>query len=951
MTRRYLSREGQPKNGVASVSTRPSSSRGRVEKAAGALSARLMPPAMQLLYTLLYSIVPAVAAQSSSDEWSGPSVRPIHHQTEPGGGGFLALEIGQQQQLPHTTTLSPPFWLTLTLSLPNTAAGEPDDTSMFDEQIRRAAAAGLRLVCICLTPDNYPQGTRPGASPWFSDTSPLDNRTRRLLDRVLVLHPTALFIIRFYAQQPDMLMDTVLLNLTDDGRVDLYNVTDPRFRGPGMMNSLTLEWERSAAAKLRLMLRYLDRVYPRRIAGVFPTFLHTAEWFMPGFGYDFAPGELLVSDYSEGMRQRYCADVDTRPNCSLPLPSWRNRAVFGDGFAAREVVALNLFYSGVVASAIEALVEAAKQACDGKCMTLAYYGYHFELAGSRLPGSGHLALTRLLSSPHLDAVVSPYTYQAFVRNNSRGAPMTAHGPWDSAAAHGKFWVIEDDSRTVLDPLPGNIKYSYTNADTAQLLRRNMLTALMHSSALYFYDLNHAGYFGNPQYPDATSAIWDSVATVVNVFKRLVQSNQSHALANSHQVVRRLHPQIAVFSDESSAATRTFARLEDLPTTSSPSYGAFDTLLLGSSTAVLGSTGAAVRGFQMTDLLVDRIPPIDWSQFKLCVFLNAFVLTPAVQSAIMSKLQGTHSNCTVVFQYAAGLFNDTSAEANTSRVSDIVQMPLARGPGGIDLEITIASGLQPPLDAMAGLRYGHRGCCGQWQSSVNPWFHLDKSKTTADTVEVLGTLEHAPNAELNAGLLRSRNKATGHITIFSAAPGLPVRLWRGLAQASGVHLFTEQLPIGCVASNAELWIQPLADSVEVTTGGMLLYHAASACLQTADGLMARHVALPFAARVLNESNMTVCEDCTSFVTPPMAAGEVRLYSVQEATNGNRKPAAPPSTQIWEPSFPPMAPPFAPDWRLNASTIILTGNISGWTDTASAAKYGIIGFGTHIHTAVH
>ena len=39
---------------------------------------------------------------------------------------------------------------------------------------------------------------------------------------------------------------------------------------------------------------------------------------------------------------------------------------------------------------------------------------------------------------------------------------------------------------------------------------------------------------------------------------------------------------------------------------------------------------------------------------------------------------------------------------------------------------------------------------------------------------------------------------------------------------------------------------------------------------------------------------------------------------------------------------MAPPFPPEWRLNASTIILTGNISGWTDTAAAAKYGIVGF---------
>ena len=48
------------------------------------------------------------------------------------------------------------------------------------------------------------------------------------------------------------------------------------------MTSLTEEWERSAASRLAVMLRYLDRQYPRRIGGVCPLYLHTSEWFMPG---------------------------------------------------------------------------------------------------------------------------------------------------------------------------------------------------------------------------------------------------------------------------------------------------------------------------------------------------------------------------------------------------------------------------------------------------------------------------------------------------------------------------------------------------------------------------------------------------------------------------------------------------------------------------------------------
>ena len=44
----------------------------------------------------------------------------------------------------------------------------------------------------------------------------------------------------------------------------------------------------------------------------------------------------------------------------------------------------------------------------------------------------------------------------------------------------------------------------------------------------------------------------------------------------------------------------------------------------------------------------------------------------------------------------------------------------------------------------------------------------------------------------------------------------------------------------------------------------------------------------------------------------------------------------------PAYPPLAPPFPQTWQLNRSTIIHTSNKSGWTDTASAARYGIISF---------
>ena len=83
-------------------------------------------------------------------------------------------------------------------------------------QIAKAADAGVRVVCVCLTADDKRPGS-PWFDPWLSADSPLDNRTRGMLDRVVSLHPQVLFVIRFYAEQPPGYTgdNVLMLNLTD----------------------------------------------------------------------------------------------------------------------------------------------------------------------------------------------------------------------------------------------------------------------------------------------------------------------------------------------------------------------------------------------------------------------------------------------------------------------------------------------------------------------------------------------------------------------------------------------------------------------------------------------------------------------------------------------------------------------------------------------------------------
>lgn len=134
-------------------------------------------------------------------------------------------------------------------------------------QIDMAVRSGLRMICICLTSDVHASG-QPGFDPWLGPESPLDSRTQTMFDRVIELHPQALFVIRFYAQQPEF-ESIVMLNLNNSEPTILNNQSN--LMGDDM-NSITEDWVASAAAKLTTMLTYLDQQFPGRIAAVFPCF-------------------------------------------------------------------------------------------------------------------------------------------------------------------------------------------------------------------------------------------------------------------------------------------------------------------------------------------------------------------------------------------------------------------------------------------------------------------------------------------------------------------------------------------------------------------------------------------------------------------------------------------------------------------------------------------------------
>ncbi len=99
------------------------------------------------------------------------------------------------------------------------------------------------------------------------------------------------------------------------------------------------------------------------------------------------------------------------------------------------------FHSTVLTDAICRFCAVVKEAGEGRLLTGVFYGYHLWVTDSR---KGHTALSRLLECESLDYIASPNLYCR--QPGLDWSPMAATG---SVRLHGKLWMAENDTRTVL----------------------------------------------------------------------------------------------------------------------------------------------------------------------------------------------------------------------------------------------------------------------------------------------------------------------------------------------------------------------------------------------------------------------------------------------------------------------------------------------------------------------
>ncbi len=367
------------------------------------------------------------------------------------------------------------------------------------------------------------------------------------------------------------------------------------------------KWRTYAAKYLQAMLSHVEAKYGDRFFGYFMLCGGTTEWFSEKSLEESSPSSLAAY-------RRYMGD----PFCEVPSKTRREGAenvVFLDKDEDRDLISYRRFEGWLRADTILYFAKKAQEVLGHKKLLGVYFGYIFELCAPRLWNTGYLDYERVITSPDLDMIANPISYD-FRRQEDGSHGMVAD---TTLSLHQKLCFYEHDQTTCLVPdVIEGARFSHPHKaksvkEDVNLLRRDFMLALSRGCATWWFDM-----FGGWFYDERLMA---EIQNMIAITER--------ALTLDHRSVS----EVAVVADpESMYYVNKNCSLNEM--------------LLRWQRAGLSEMGAPYDLYSACD-----IPQIDPDRYKLVIFLDAFRQTDACD-ALVKKLR--ESGKTVLFLYAHNL---------------------------------------------------------------------------------------------------------------------------------------------------------------------------------------------------------------------------------------------------------------------------------------------------------
>lgn len=475
-----------------------------------------------------------------------------------------------------------------------------DNVALF-RTLESAGARFFQCDATC-SEDIYHPELRFWQGPGRFDGSAMD----RYFKLVLGECPDALLLLRVYAGAPEWWLDANPghLQVYADGTTarELQRAGERRL--PSLASPL---WREECVQAMREFVRWLIRSgWSRHVGAFLVSYGITWEWSILGTdGFpDHSPH--AVRYFREFLRKKYGSDAALseawgRPSridaAEIPGRERRERAGGGEGLRRipeeQDVIDHQQTLSEMTADMLLSLCAAAKEESGGKLTLGAFYGYTLTAreqtpftglygAGGFL--GGHHALGRVVRSPHLDFLASPYAY-----SNRRPATgmLFEHGPLGTCHRHGKAWLDENDNYTLINPTNGDprlvaldVGAAETLEETVVMLRWAFGLALARGKHLWLTELTGwlNAYRPNFDHPE----VLEEINRLQQLGEKLVTRDRSN------------QAQIAIVLDEFSVACQTL------------DHKAFEQKVYRAM-APLMRMGCAVEVLLLEDLLEERDP--------------------------------------------------------------------------------------------------------------------------------------------------------------------------------------------------------------------------------------------------------------------------------------------------------------------------------------------------------
>ncbi len=527
---------------------------------------------------------------------------------------------------------------------------------------------------------------------------------------------------------------------------------------PCLHSFASVYWRAQAAEALERAIRHYESTFPGRFCGYYVCAGLSYEWFNWGNYTDD-----LLFDYSAPMRDYFQAWLRQRYGTPAALSAaWRRPIARFEAVeppAPAERPARDAFplldprhqtpaadfaaaLSDAQADAFLALCRTARAAAAPGQWIGGFYGYWWTQTDAPGPArNGHLALQRVLDSPDVDFLGSPYDYS----NRGVGGVNTSQSMPGSLRAHGKRYINSTDIKLADDRYNWHsfVRVPRTEEEAVELMKRDFAFSLAEGQEQSWVDL-FGGAFQRP-------ALREGLARLQQLAIRRPELRQDP-----------VSQALAVVDEESLRWTTPNTPLSAL-------------LFEVQKQWHLMRSGTTWTFITLEDFL--RRP---WPEARLAYFVNLFRVDRARAGRLQERL--VSSRCTAIWTLWPGALGDEGLDLEGVRALTGFSthwLPPSAG------DWTFRTLTDPSLVFGTGCDRAEIAGRMQYYPEAAAFSTAPRlAVRPAPAQETLAVWADMPEAAL------VRVSRPGYTSVINCGPLLPAPLVNRLAAEAGVHCFTE-----------------------------------------------------------------------------------------------------------------------------------------------------------------